>query len=106
MRRSGRPAGRAEAARLQGQRPHDVARLGGGRELGVEVRLELLGGAAAVADQEGRPVALAVDPAGHIGVQTLDPVGETQPLQEFQGAIDRGWLGWFAMGAEGARTES
>src|SRR5690606_34682079 len=84
---SGRPAGGAEAARLDGDRAYVVAGHIGRGELGADVGLELGRRAAAVADQERGGVA-AFDAAGDIGVQAFDAVGESDPLEELQSAID------------------
>jgi hypothetical protein len=43
----------------------------------------------------------ALDPAGDIGVQALDPMREPEPLQELQRPVDRGRLGRLALVAEG-----
>src|SRR5690349_13460587 len=99
MRRLMLPAGGAETAGLQGHGSDDVAGGRRGGQLRSEVRLELLGRSAAVADQEGRGVP-TLDAAGDVGVQAFDAVGEAEPLQEFQGAIDGGRLGRLAALAE------
>jgi hypothetical protein len=79
---------------LDGHGGQGVAGRRAGRDdLGAGLGLDLAGGAAAVADQEGGVVADLAHAAGDIGVEALDAVGEALFFEEFEGPVDGRRLG-------------